>query len=378
MEKVVIAASVRTPSGIFAGNLKGITEQHLGAKVMVEVLERAGLAPELMDEIILGTAKQTSTPSNCARHAALIARLPVSVPAYTIQRQSASGSQAIANAFYAIRSGDAKAVIAGGTENMSLIPREIHNARYSFNESTRIIFDPIAAQISGAQPVGRYGVQTVESLSQNIAQLYGISDQEQEAYARRSVQKARVRSCGTEILPLQVKKGKTTETIAEDQWYEEIHTVAQPADGAAVSVLLSGSAASAAGAGVVAELVSIGISAGKPTAEGLIGTEAIRSALAKAQIEMSGIDLVEHTEMSAAQSIALGREFIKLGMSAQDVETKVNQNGGTLATGNPWGASGAILVTRAFYGLQARSAKTALVVVPAEGGQTMAMVLRKI
>lgn len=378
MEKVVIAASVRTPSGIFAGNLKGITEQHLGAKVMVEVLKRAGLAPEMIDEIILGTAKQTSVPSNCARHSALVAGLPVSVPAYTTQRQSASGSQAIANAFYAIRSGDANAVIAGGTENMSLIPREVHNGRYSFNESTRIIFDPIAAQISGAQPVGRYAAQTAESLSQNIAQLYGITEHEQEVYTRTSVQKARARSSGNEILPIHVKKGKITETVSQDELYEETHTVARPADGAAVSVLLSGSAASAAGDDKAAELVSIGISAGNPTADGLIGTEAIRNALVKAKVEMSGIDLVELNEMSAAQSIAVCREFIRLGMSAQDVEKKVNQNGGTLATGNPWGASGAMLVTRAFYGLQATSAETALVVVPAEGGQTMAMVLRKI
>ena len=378
MEKVIIVATVRTPVGIFDGKLKGISEQELGALVMLEVLERSGLDPETIDEVILGTAKQTSTPSNCARHAVLKAKLPVSIPAYTVHRQSASGIQAIANAFWAIRSKDAKAIIAGGTESMSQIPREIHNARFSFNESTQIIFDPIAAQISCAQPVQRYGMQTMESLAQNIAQEYGITEQEAAAYTMKSAEKSRAYTAGEEILMVNVKKGKSMETVTQDELYKDICMVARPADGAAVSVLMSHSVANDTGVIKLAELVSVGISAGSPIAAGLIGAEAIRIALLKAGMVIHDIDLIGLNEMSAAQSIAVCRELIKLGMSEQDVEKKVNANGGTLSTGNPWGASGAMLITRMVYELQATCAKTGLVVVPAEGGQTMAMVLTKL
>ena len=116
----------------------------------------------------MGTAKQTSKPSNCGRHAMLLARLPEKIPAYTVQRQSASGLQAVANGYWAIRCGDAGAVLAGGTESMSQIPFEIRHARYAFTGKERAIIDAIPAQETGAQPVEKYGVLTAAERAEHF------------------------------------------------------------------------------------------------------------------------------------------------------------------------------------------------------------------
>ena len=127
MNRVTLVSAARTPLGAFCGRLESLSEQQLGAAAMRETVRRAAIDPAMIDEVIVGIAKQTSRPSNGGRHAMLLARLPESIPAYTVQRQSASGLQAIVNGLWAIRCGDAAVVLAGGMESMSQIPFEIRN-----------------------------------------------------------------------------------------------------------------------------------------------------------------------------------------------------------------------------------------------------------
>ncbi len=175
MNQVMVVSAARTPLGAFCGKLESLSEQQLAAAAMLEAVRRAGIDPEKIDEVIVGTAKQTSKPSNCGRHAMLLARLPEKIPAYTVQRQSASGLQAVANGYWAIRCGDAGAILAGGTESMSQIPFEIRNARYAFTEKERAIIDAIPAQEAGAQPAEKYGVLTAADAADHFAQRFCLS-----------------------------------------------------------------------------------------------------------------------------------------------------------------------------------------------------------
>ncbi|MEK7242581.1 MAG: beta-ketoacyl synthase N-terminal-like domain-containing protein [Thermodesulfobacteriota bacterium] len=190
MNQVMVASAVRTPLGAFGGKLASLSEQQLGAAAMGEVVRRAGIAPSLIDEVIVGIAKQTSNPSNGGRHAMLLARLPEDIPAYTVQRQSASGLQAVANGCWAIQCGDAGVVLAGGMESASRIPFEIYNARYDFTDRRREIVDALLAHETGAQPPETYGMVTKALVAENIARKYALSEGELAAFAEESFQKA--------------------------------------------------------------------------------------------------------------------------------------------------------------------------------------------
>jgi acetyl-CoA C-acetyltransferase len=378
LNRVYIISSTRTPIGIFNGHLKDYNEQTLGAISMTRALSNAKIEADQIDEVVIGTAKQTSLPSNCARHAMLVARLPVSIPAYTVHRQSASGLQAIANGFWSIKSKNTEIVMVGGTESMTQIPREIHDARYVFNQQTKIIFDPIPAQLSGAQPAEQYGNITAERVSAKLAKEYDISDQEQVAFAKRSVAKARAnKEKNNFIIPFSIKKKKDDIIIQEDELYSEVSKTASPADAAAVSILASSQKAMKLNLPILGEILSVGISAGDPTSRGMVGGNAVYAALKKAGMTVEEIDLIKVNEMSAAQCIAMCRELQRLGLSDSDIEQRVNTTGGALATGNAWGASGAVLFTDMISDLRNKGLTNGLIVAPAEGGQTMAVIIQR-
>lgn len=329
-----------------------------------------------IDEIVVGTAKQTSLPSNCARHAALLAKLPDNVPAYTVQRQSASGLQAIANGFWSIGSGNAEIILAGGTESMTLAPREIHDARYVFNNQTRIIFDPFATQLEGAQPVEQYGKLTLELLVENLTKKYGLSKVEMADFAAGSLEKAKSSGGKAHLLPLAFKKGKVTGTICQDELYSSPRDIAGAADAAAMCLLTSRHYAEKMSLAVLGEILAVGISAGDPAADGLVGTQAVTAALKNAGLTMRDIGLIEINELSAAQCLVCSKELQALGLTQSQISAKVNVGGGALATGSAWGAAGAVLFADLIHRLRENNVANGLIVVPAEGGQTMAMVIR--
>ena len=375
MKRVCVVSALRTPTGIFDGNLKSLSEQQLCAAIMEKVYDNAGVGSYKVDEIIIGNAKQTSVPSNLAKHAALMTKIPDEVPAYTVHRQSASGLQAAANGFWLIKSGLANIVMVGGTESMSNIPREIHNARYEFNENTKIVFDPIAAQLEGAQPSETYGKLTAADISENIAKLYGLKGSELVDYARLSYEKAQKRTPGSHILPLEVKKGKKMELVSADELYEQPNIIARPADAAAVCLLAGEEAVNKLNLPVLGELVSVGFSAGNADGKGWIGEGAVASALKKAHMDIKQVGLIECNEMFAAQSLALKKELEKMGI--QNLEKIFNSEGGGLALGSAWGACGAVLTVDLLHRMNSSDTTAGIVATPAEGGQTMAAVFKK-
>ena len=369
LSKVVIAGAVRTPVTKLDGQLKGFTEQKLAAVAITEVVNQTKIPVEAIDEVIVGNAKQTSLPSNCARHALLLAQLPERTPGYTVQRLGASGLEAVADAFWSIKSENAKLVLAGGTESMSQIPLEIEGARYKFNENTHIIFHPVEEMEKGAQPVDQYGVLGRDVIASNAAKKYGISDADMEAFAKASLEKAKAAPKKT-LLPLEVKVKKEMITVDADELYDDAAVVAKPADGAAIMVMASEEEAKALNLAPMAEVVSVGIGAGSP-ADGVdAAKKAVAAALKKANMDASQIDLFEINEVSAAQTLAIIKEA---GIDA----AKVNVNGGALATGDPWGGAGSILMVKLLEELADAGKSTGMVVTPALGGQAMAVIIKK-
>jgi acetyl-CoA C-acetyltransferase len=365
MSRVYILSGARTPLGKFDGNLRDYQEQQLGAEAMKLTLKLAGFDADKLSEIVVGAAKQTSRPSNLARYTMLEACFPDTIPAYTVQRQSASGVQAIASGFWSIKSGIAEAILAGGSESMTHIPREIHNARFAFDEHTRIVFDPVAAQVAGAQIEDL----TMETICARIAERYGFSPAELNDLSAGSAAKAAGRAAADYICKMRLRKGKIVETVEADEINAAIDGIAKPADGAAM--LLLASEAAADGKTPVAELTAITVSAGDPAGGGLLGRQAVEKALEKTGTAMGELSRIEIVEMNAAQVLASLRE---LGLDI--VDRRINPQGGGLATGSPWGASGVAHLVDLIHGL--KTGQSGMVINPAEGGQAMCAVVKRI
>lgn len=373
MEVVMIAAA-RTPVGIFGGTLSGMAEQTLGAAAMLGALTQSGAEAAQIHEVIVGTAKQTSLPSNCARYTMLQAKLPEEIPAYTVQRQSASGLQAVANAVWSIRSGCAEMILAGGTESMSQIPIEIQDARYRFDENTKIFFDPIKAQLAGAQPESIYGSLDMVQINQSIAKAYQISDAAVAEYLQRDMEKSKRREARAYILPQQIKRKKETISVTTDECYPEASVTARPADAAAMCLLCSGEEAEKRSYKPIARILSIADCAGSPIGEGYVAVAAAELALKKAGCTIDDMRLIAMGELCAAQCVATERELCAL--ARENISEKINPKGGALAVGMTWGAEGAVLLVDLVHELQELGGGCGMVLVPAEGGQSMAMVIR--
>lgn len=372
MEKVWIAGSSRTPIGVYDGVLKNCKEQELAVYTVKAVLEETGINSSCIDEIIFGIAKQTSTPSNCARYIGLAADIPESVPAYTVQKQGASGMQAIVNGFVKIRSGNANVILAGGAESMSQIPYEIQDARYTFSPD-KIVVDPIRAMVAGGQPSSRYGKLTIEDMNGVIADAHSITNDDQIAYAMESLRRAQAAALDEQLIPIIVKEKKITRTITADELYVQASEVAGAADAAAACLLVGEQAAKEKKIPMLGELVSIGISAGSPTGDGMVGIQAAKKALEIAGKTACDVDVIQVNELTAAQSIALIKG---LGITAEEAAKKVNPYGGALATGNAWGASGCVEFHRLLCALRMQHREWGLGICGAEGGQAIAVVVR--
>lgn len=375
MQKVYISGAARTPLGNYQGALAGFSEQKLAAMAMLNLIENVKIDPIKIDEVIIGNSKQTSTPSNLARHAQLEAELPIEVPAYTVQRQSASGLQAVANGYLAIRSENADIILAGGSESMSQIPLEIRNARYSFGKDTEIIFDPIANQLAGAQPQEKYQRLTAITVANTIAKKYGVTKSEVDNYLTESLHKSELEHKKAHVFPVEVKKKKAVEIVSTDQKYTEIPAIAKPADSAAVCLLCSDQAVKEQNLPVLGEVLTIAFDAGDPTGNGYIPAGVITQALEKSGLTLNDIDYFEISEFSAVQILATHKVLKQMGMSDEDIKAKVNVEGGTLVTGISWGAVGAVLLTDLTYRLKDENKKYGMVITPAEGGQTLAVVI---
>lgn len=210
-------------------------------------------------------------------------------------------------------------------------------------------------------------------MNRAIAAAHGISYEAQEAYAAESLAKARASTLEEALAPVEVRVKKAVEAVTADELYPQAGTVAGAADAAAACVLVGEQTARQLQTPALAELVSVGLSAGSPEGEGMVGAAAIQKALAKAGVTAKQMDLITVNEATAAQALAA---IAALGLSPEEAREKVNPYGGALATGNPWGAAGCVELHKLLCGLRARGGQWGLTVCGGEGGQALAAVVK--
>jgi acetyl-CoA C-acetyltransferase len=399
---VVIVDPVRTPVGAHGGALRSQRAQDLAELVFRAVLERAEIDPVLLDEVILGNIGQPSDAANVGRVAALMAGVPAEVPAYTVQRNCASGMQAVTSAYQAVQTGDGELFLCGGTESMSNIPYLLKGARWGYRlrhgELTDALWegltDPICGQIMG---------RTAE----NLAEKYGLSREEQDAYAVQSHRKAfiaqRTGKFADEIVPVEVIKrvaGREVarEKIIHDETINPGLTVQKAAlyptvfkkeggtvtpanacpisDGAAAMLVCTADLAARLGLKPVARIVSYAYAGVDPAYMGIGPAFAMPRALERAGLSLDEIGLIELNEAFAAQVLSVGKEMVAQGHHWS--WDKVNVNGGAIALGHPVGCTAAKLIATLTHEMGRRSVRYGMNTMCVGGGQGGALILERI
>lgn len=395
MREVVIIEGTRTAIGKLGGSLKTVQAEELSAIVIKELLQRTGLSPESIDEVIFGHAKQSSDQPNLARLAALHADIPVSVPAYTVHRQCGSGLQAVHNAVQAIRSGEADIVLTGGAESMSTAPYYLRNARFGYAGGNGEIVDPNTESQPRSQPIDRYGKLTMGLTAENLAEKYGIHREEQDEFACNSQQKAdyaiKNGVFAAEITAVPVKVKKEIQYFKTDE-HPRLTTIDELAklkpvfkaggtvtagnssgrnDGAAAVLVASLEKAKELGLKPKARIVAQAAAGVSPEIMGIGPAPATRLALKRAGLSLADIDLIELNEAFAAQSLAVIRE---LGIS----QDRLNVNGGAIALGHPIGCSGSRILVTLLHELQRREARYGLATLCIAGGLGISTIIERI
>lgn len=384
MREVVIVDGVRTAIGKIGGSLVNETADFLGAKVIQELIQRNNLDTSVIDEVILGQAKQSADQSNVARLASLRADMPIEVPAYTVHRQCGSGLQSINNAAQQIALGYSDIIIAGGTESMSTSPYYLRNARFGFSAGNGLILDSNTESQPGSQPES-YGIKTMGETAENLVDKYNISREEQDAFAyesqKRTAEAIEKGYFEKQIVPYEIKTRKAATVFAVDEHprlspIEKLATL-QPAfrsggsvtagnssgrnDGASVLLVMSKEKAEELGYQPKVKIIAQAAAGVDPSIMGIGPVPATLKALKQANLKIDDIDVIELNEAFAAQSLAVIKE---LGLD----QSKVNPNGGAIAMGHPIGATGAILMTKLIHELERTGKRYGLVTLCIAGG----------
>ena len=393
MENAVILAAQRTAIGSFGGMLADIPASRLGAEVIKALLRITRLNPADLDELILGQVLTAGCGQNPARQAAIAAGVPDSVPSFTINKVCGSGLKAVQLAAQAVRLGDADLIIAGGQENMSLAPHVLPNSRTGarmgpWQLADSMLVDGLIDAFHGCH----MGIT-----AENIAERYGISRAEQDAFAALSQQRTeraqRDRLFADEICPLHVPQRKGPPVLLDCDEYpragvsEEALSKLKPAfkpdgsvtaanasginDGAAAVLVASAKRAATLGLeplAVVRAWASAGVD---PAVMGTGPIPAIRRCLERAGWTIDSLDLVEANEAFAAQALCVNRE---LGLDP----TRVNVNGGAIALGHPIGASGARVLVTLLHEMKRRAARRGIAALCIGGGQGIALAVERV
>lgn len=393
MKDVVIVSAVRTAIGTFGGTLKTVPAVELGATVIKEAIKRAGVKPELVEEVVMGNVIQAGLGQNTARQATLKAGLPDEVPAMTINKVCGSGLRAVSLAAQMIKAGDADIIVAGGMESMSQAPYALKDMRWGHKmNSVPTIDTMINDALWDAFNNYHMGVT-----AENIAKEWGITREEQDAFAAASQQKAekaiKEGRFKDEIVPVMVPQrkgdpivfdtdeqprfGTTTETLAKLKpcFIKDGTVTAGNAsginDGAAAFVIMSAEKAEELGLKPMAKILSYGSKGLDPAIMGYGPFHATKKALEVANLTVEDLDLIEANEAFAAQSIAVAKD-LHFDMS------KVNVNGGAVALGHPVGASGGRILVTLLHEMQKRDdAKKGLATLCIGGGMGTAVIVEK-
>ena len=361
MGEIVIASACRTAIGTFGGTLKDVPAAELGAIVVKEAVKRAGIKPEMVDEVIFGNVLQAGLGQNIARQVTLKAGLPIETTAMTINIVCGSGLKSVALAANQILAGESEIVVCGGTENMSAAPYAIPSARWGARMNNSKMID-VMVNDGLWDAFNQYHMGIT---AENVAEKYGITREMQDEFAVASQSKAeaaiKAGKFKDEIVPVVIhgKKGDTVfDTDEHPKFGTTLEKVAKlkPAfkrdggtvtaanasginDSAAALVVMSKEKADELGIKPLATIVSYATGGVDPSIMGVGPVPAVTKAMARANMTVDDFDLIEANEAFAAQSLAVAQD-LKFDMS------KVNVNGGAIALGHPIGASGArILVT---------------------------------
>ena len=390
---VVIVAAGRTALGSFGGSLAGIPASELGAKVIKGLLARSGLAPEMIEEVIMGQVLQAGVGQNPARQAALSAGLPQEVSALTINKVCGSGLKAVHLAAQAVQCGDSGIVIAGGQENMSASPHILPRSRDGQRMGNWEMVDTMIKDgLWCAFNDCHMGIT-----AENIAGKYGFSRADQDLFAATSQQRTEAaQNAGAfdeEIIPVEIPQRKGDPLIFAKDEFPRAGTTAEslaklrPAfkkdgtvtagnasginDGAAAVMVMSATRAKELGLTPIAKVVSFGSAGVDPAIMGTGPIPAVRKCLDRAGWSVQDLDLIEANEAFAAQAMSVNKE---LGFDL----SKVNVSGGAIAIGHPIGASGARVLVTLLHGMKRTGANKGLATLCIGGGQGVALAVERI
>ena len=389
---VYIVAAKRTAIGSFGGALQSVSAPKLGGAAVKAALAQAGISPELVDEVIMGNVLQAGLGQNTARQAAMIAGISKEAPAMTINKVCGSGLNAVVLAAQKIKAGDADCIVAGGMENMSAAPYLLNGLRWGMRMGNSPAVDYMVAD--GLWDV--FNDYHMGITAENVAKQYGISREEQDAFAADSqVKAARAISSGRfadEIVAVEVPGKKGAVTVVDTDEYPRPDTTAEklaklrPAfdrngtvtagnasginDGAAAVIVASEAFVVALGLKPLARIVSYGSRGVDPSVMGIGPVPSVRQALERGSVEIEDIGLIEANEAFAAQSIAVARD---LGFDMD----KVNVNGGAIALGHPIGASGCRILVTLLHEMRRRGEKLGLATLCIGGGMGEALIVER-
>ena len=391
MEDIFIVGAARTAIGKFGGSLAKTPASELGALVIRKVLERAGVAPEQVSEVIMGQVLAAGVGQNPARQAAIRAGLPDMIPSMTINKVCGSGLKAAMLGAQSIANGDADIVVAGGQESMSLSPHALMGSRDGFRMGDAKLVDTMI--IDGLWDV--YNQYHMGVTAENVAKEYAVTRDEQDQFAVASQQKAeRAMKAGRfkdEIIAVEISSRKGSVVFADDEYPRHGSTLEamkslKPAfdkngtvtagnasginDGAAAVVLASSRKAKELGLKPIARIKAFASAGVDPKYMGMGPVPASKRCLARAGWQPSDLDLMEINEAFASQAIAVNRQ---MGWDTK----KVNVNGGAIALGHPIGASGCRILVTLLHEMQKRDAKRGLASLCIGGGMGVALAVER-
>lgn len=391
-KKVVLAGACRTAIGTMGGTLSTTPAADLGAIVIKEAINRAGVKPEQVDQVYMGCVIQAAQGQNVARQATLKAGLPIEVPAVTMNVVCGSGLNCVNQAAQMIMAGDADIVIAGGMENMSMAPYALDKARFGYRMNNATMIDTMVHDALWDAFNDYHMIQTADNIC--LDPKWNLSREELDEFAVASQQKAlAAQEAGKfddEIVPVEVKTRKETIVFKKDESPRAGVTVEGLAklrainkegrvtagnassinDGAAAVVVMSEEKAKELGVTPMATFVAGALAGVDPAIMGIGPVAATNKLLDKTGLQISDIDLIEANEAFAAQSIAVGKD---LNFDSE----KLNVNGGAIALGHPVGASGCRILVTLLHEMQRRDAKRGLATLCIGGGMGCATIVER-
>lgn len=390
--KVVLAGACRTAIGVMGGALSGIPAADLGTIVIKEAMKRAGVTPDMIDEVYMGNVIQAGQGQNPARQAAIHAGIPVEVPATTVNVLCGSGLHCVNLAAKLIAAGDADIIVAGGMESMSRAPYLVQQGRFGYRMGTATMED---ALLKDALTDAFYGYH-MGITAENICEQWGLTREQLDEFAANSQQKCEAAIAAgkfkDEIVPVEVKTKKATIVVDTDEGPRKGVTAEslsklRPAfkkdgglvtagnasginDGAAAIIVMSEEKAKELGITPMATWIAGELAGVEPSIMGIGPVAATKKTMKKVGMEVSDFDLIEANEAFAAQSVAVGHD---LGFDL----SKLNVNGGAIALGHPVGCSGCRILVTLLYEMQKRDAKTGLATLCVGGGMGAAAIVKR-